>query len=211
MDDLTGILAAGRGNKDNGNKSSKMEVLEIKCNCNAMMEIQTPQSVYGEHESTFCRECNEFSMGTDYIFHCPKGKISTHKDGYDLCYNCGIRRNVSKNDKKNIMLRKQQTARMLPRVRAFSVLSDKDDESKNSNDNNGNSILYNSLYLMAEDRIQVQKMSLKKKIDKISNQTAWKQMIKFEQSREDRVKQKGDVSLRQDSADYVTFANKLGK
>ena len=76
--------------------------MEIQCDCNAMMEIQTPQSVYGEHGTASCRECSDDATGRDYIFHCPNGKNDIHKDGFDLCYNCGARRTAAKNDKNTL-------------------------------------------------------------------------------------------------------------
>ena len=145
-------------------------------------------------------------MGRDYIFHCPKGKINIHKNGFDLCYNCGIRRATSTNNKKRNLLLRSRSLNTLPRNKSIPI----GDQSKNSNEDSKNRILYNSLCLMAENRLKVEKESLETKIDQISNQAAWKEMIKFEQSREDRVKQKGEISLRQDSTEYVTFPNKLG-
>ena len=207
LDDLSGIIASGRGNKgDTSGKTKTGEVLEIKCKCGSLMQIMTAKSVYGD-SYTECKECEEYIDDRDYMFHCPQGKNSTHKEGYDACYNCGIKRKTQK-EKGAVMLLKKQTMRILPRVRALSMTENA--SSVNDTTDNDGSILYNSLYLMAEDRIQIQKLKLKKEIDAISHQTAWKQMIRYEQPKEDRVKQRGNVSLRQDSSDYVTFANKLG-
>ena len=62
----------------------------------------------------------------------------------------------------------------------------------------------------ANDQLLVQKQQLKEIIDGLSDNADWNAMITFEQARGDRVVQRGDVNLRQDNGDYVTYPNKLG-
>ena len=220
MDNLDGIITTGRVNKpnENTNEFTKMDFGKVECKCGALMKIHTPRSAYPQKSAygvtTFprirCEQCTNY-LKNEYMFHCPKGKTKDHKDGCDVCFNCAAKRKTTTKTKHQSNASSKRTMSTLTRTKSVTSSSENnnDDDSKDNNKND-ESIFYNNLYLMAEDRIQIQKTILKKQIDKIRNQTSWKQMIRFEQSRQDKIKQSGEISLRQDNQEYVTFANKLG-
>ena len=125
-----------------------------------------------------------------------------HLDGIELCGKCGIKRvEEVKNGK-----------RKKPTAATGTGQSDISGVKSNNvkNDNYGNIILFENLASMADKKLEHHTEKLKRKIDKLSKNTAWNEMIKYEQAMGDRVQQSGTINLRQDNGDYVTYPNKLG-
>ena len=147
-----------------------------------------------------CNDCkdNTLDEGT-YGYECLKGINSElHRSGFKICYQCGEKRWKKLQEK-----RKTET---------------KENENTQDSNSSGNAssetggTLFNNLYEMADGRLIEQKQFLKNKIDAISNEASWKQMIKYEQAKADRiVKKEGEqLLLRQDDEEHLTFPNKLG-
>ena len=161
MDNLNGIVTSGRGNKSNEikNEFTKMEVKCKYATCGALMEIETPKSVYYPYYGgsgsvrARCEECSVHFGDDEYMFHCPKGTTSDHKDGSIVCFYCAAKRKKTTTETKNQMdASRKRTISTLPGTKSVTS-GDSIDENKNNNDNNENdgSILYNNLYLMIQN------------------------------------------------------------
>ena len=168
--------------------TSKSEFV-VLCDCGIPLELRYAKA------GVTCSDCKEKVIAaTSFLYECAKGVNSIlHRNGFKICYECGEKRWKKLKEK-----RKKE---------------EKDDETKENNDATGQGgTLFNNLYTMADERLIEQKEFLKSKIDPLAADPSWKEMIKYEQAKEDRIAKKEgeELLLRQDDEEHLTFPNKLG-
>ena len=110
-----------------------------------------------------CAKCQKSMGGSQYVYHCPKGKSKHHPDKkyFTICGSCGEkhRQGVRQHQQEN----KQEN---------------KEHHNNNNLESEGN-ILFNNLVAMADERLLTQKQQFKQIVDGISSTTSWKDMIVF--------------------------------
>ena len=58
------------------------------CICGAKLILIQAKYCYDVYQSIVCDKCGKMISGNKKVYHCDKGKITEHKDGYDLCNLC---------------------------------------------------------------------------------------------------------------------------
>lgn len=67
-----------------GSSGSKAKTL---CICGKSLDVQRAEKIYSGG-SVCCDVCRRSCDGKELVFHCPRGKITAHSAGYDLCLKC---------------------------------------------------------------------------------------------------------------------------
>ena len=168
------------------------QIIEMICECGCAYDLATPINVHKRHYF-YCTMCKQYPRG--YFYHCPQaekaGRTGKEHPPTDICIQCADIK--AKRDKR---LQKES----------------KKTNVKNNNKKQGTVsegkevILYNELFGMANERLNKQKIKLKKIIDAMSHKTSWKQMVRYSVYGVDK---KLSENLRQDASEHLTFPNEL--
>ena len=181
-------------NKKKGDASNDSNSFELICDCGCEMELNSVKNVYGYY--IYCVKCSAQIPPSDYVYRCPKGKSKYHpnKKHFHLCASCG-----------------DQRAAQGGRKHAQQQQENKNSRFTNKQNIDAN-ILFSNLHGMTDDRLLKQKEQFKQKIDKLSLQQSWKDMISFPNKNDKNlhVNEIGGLNLRQDSKECLTFPNELG-
>ena len=181
-----------------GDASNDLNDFKLICCCGASMEVNAVKNLYANYDGN-CSKCNIRIGASNYCYHCPKGKSKYHprKKFFDLCASCGEKY--------------AQEVGHVQRLQENENVSLANKNVNNIDKSSNGSILFNSLYGMADDRLLKQKEEFQKIIDNLSSQESWKNMTSFPQNRKNMVDtQVNGASLRQDSKECLTFPNELG-
>ena len=181
--------AGGEGSS--GQSKSQFMVL---CDCGAALELRHAKT------TVICSDCKEKTIdGTSFLYECPKGENSNlHRNGFKICYECGEKRwNKLQETRKQEEQEKQEN-------------ESKEDGSGDDANSESGGTLFSNLYRMADGRLVEQKQFLKSKIDPITAEASWKEMIKFGEDKNGATGKKDEELLRQDDARHLRFPNRLG-
>ena len=70
---------------------------EPLCICGSAL-LKTNARVYGDGGlGVVCDKCYVECYNDDVVYHCSKGQVSPHQDGYDLCEQCALQSSSTEN------------------------------------------------------------------------------------------------------------------
>ena len=192
------------------------------CVCCSVMELDTPNGVYGKAYRMGTSACGKIHLFA-FLFRvldCLTWKIMLFSfvflnidycrceiSSFQFMYHCfkvdskyhefGYDLCVKCGDKKK------------KHVHMDNYNNDKTGVKKHNNQ--FQQVLFRKLKTMAKANFEQLRDKLRKKLDAMTPKPSFKQMIKFEQSKKDKEEQFGsqDVNLRQDNPDYLEFPNTL--
>ena len=179
----------------------------LHCKCGEMLELGDPHATWAQmFLYVDCSKCNS-QVGWDKSYLCGKGLTTDHPKGYALCDTCVFAMDMDDAESNVDDVNGVNDALVTTGGNVKQI-------GKDLNVTSGaRGVLFNNIVKMANDKLVLQKEALKERIDSLANNNSWKEMINYKQDKHDMIEQRGDdgeLNLRQDNSDYVTYPNRLG-